>query len=150
MQAGPGRPKNSPNKVTNQMKHEFLTVYDALQNEDNPNIGKEIYPKHLYKWAKANPNQFYNIVSKLIPANYETKTDLNVSGEVDIKYILTNADKVAREARLIQQDTKLIENKDIILLTNTTNIIDSNCTEETKLQDTPLTKEIQYKEDNNE
>lgn len=53
---GPGRPKGSVNKMTQNVKDAFQSAYDGAGGI-----------KAFTDWAKANPNLFYPLYSKLLP-----------------------------------------------------------------------------------
>jgi hypothetical protein len=52
-----GRTKGTPNKTTVAVKEAFKLAFDDLGGVDA-----------LVTWAKTNPTQFYQLYSKLIPA----------------------------------------------------------------------------------
>lgn len=61
-----GRPRGVQNKITREVKEAFRAVFEALQEDET-----QLYS--LKEWAKANPGQFYQLASKLIPAVNQTK-----------------------------------------------------------------------------
>lgn len=65
-----GRPLGSPNKLSGTVKENIVQVFD--------DIGGLSF---MADWAKENPNQFFNIYSKLLP--------LQVSGEGGGAVLLT-------------------------------------------------------------
>ena len=70
---GPGRPKGLPNKIPSTVKQGFLDAFKHLQGDPQ---------KNLIAWAKKNPNLFYPLISKLIPAEvkgaFTGKTTLEI------------------------------------------------------------------------
>lgn len=56
---GQGRPKGSPNKLTNTFKTVVLDEINRLG------------PEHLHKWALENPGDFYKVAARLIPQSRE-------------------------------------------------------------------------------
>lgn len=72
--AGSGRKKGSQNKLTTTVKDTVLSVFNQLQED----------PKHnLLKFATNYPREFYNIASRLIPAEMTAK----VTGDTIIRFI---------------------------------------------------------------
>ena len=63
-----GRPKGVPNKTTQEMRQVWIEAFHLLQ-EDNKT--------KLSTWAAENPEKFYSLAQKLIPA--EVKTELSGS-----------------------------------------------------------------------
>jgi hypothetical protein len=61
-----GRQKGTPNKTTTAVKEAFRQAFDDLGGIEA-----------LVKWASANPTQFYQLFSKLIP----TEIDATLSGK---------------------------------------------------------------------
>ena len=59
------RPKGIPNKLTGEIKESFVKAFHLLQKGNGP--------ASLGKWAEANPDKFYPLISKLFP--------LEVTGE---------------------------------------------------------------------
>lgn len=57
----PGRPKGTPNRITAEVREVFAKAFHSLQLN-------EAEPYHLVSWAKKNPKEFYQLASKLIPA----------------------------------------------------------------------------------
>lgn len=69
-----GRPKGVQNKLTKTVKDTVLSVFNQLQED----------PKHnLLKFATNYPREFYNIASRLIPAEMTAK----VTGDTIIRFI---------------------------------------------------------------
>lgn len=62
--AGKGRPKGVPNKVTASMRQAWMDAFDKLGGVDA-----------LVAWGRTNPDDFYKAVTKLIPL------DLTSGGE---------------------------------------------------------------------
>jgi hypothetical protein len=70
---GPGRPKGLQNKFTRTVKVAFEEAFKDLQEDESD-------PAHLKRWARANPTQFYQIASKLIPAELNANVTGNLAG----------------------------------------------------------------------
>jgi len=64
--AGKGRPKGSPNRVTKAAKEAFALAFESLGGVDA-----------LSTWARKNPGEFYKLYARLIPTE--------VSGEVAVR-----------------------------------------------------------------
>lgn len=70
---GAGRKPGVPNKITLSVKEAVLETFQNLGGV-----------KHMTKWAKDNPSDFYRIAAKLIPQQIEadvTQTHKVVSAE---------------------------------------------------------------------
>lgn len=77
-----GRQKGkSINKNTRMVKDVFATVFSQLQTDRKAS---------LKKWAKANPTEFYKLVSKLIP--------VQVAGDIDNPLIIHWHEQLTDEA----------------------------------------------------
>ena len=75
--SGSGRKKGSQNKLTTTVKDCVLSVFNQLQSD----------PRHnLLQFAKGNPKDFYQIASRLIPAEMTTKVD----GDIKITFVRKN------------------------------------------------------------
>jgi hypothetical protein len=57
---GSGRKPGSPNKLSATVKQNVIDVFEQLGGVD-----------HMTKWAQENPNNFYNIYSKIMPTQTE-------------------------------------------------------------------------------
>lgn len=69
-----GRVAGTPNKLTATVKDTVLSVFNQLQED----------PKHnLLKFATKYPREFYNIASRLIPAEMTAK----VSSDTVIRFV---------------------------------------------------------------
>lgn len=68
-----GRPKGSTNKIGQELKESFVKAFHLLQKDD----GK---PYALGKWAEANPDKFYPLISKLFP----TEIEANLKGGITV------------------------------------------------------------------
>lgn len=68
--AGKGRKKGVPNKITASVKEAFELAFKNLQNKPGAKLDD---------WAEANPTDFYKIASKLIPSAVQAE----VTGSVD-------------------------------------------------------------------
>jgi len=66
---GPGRPKGSQNKLQRTVKAAFGEAFENLQSDPECN---------LETWGRANPKEFYQLASKLIP----TEIDATVRGSL--------------------------------------------------------------------
>lgn len=66
---GPGRPKGVQNKLTRTVKEAFGQAFEKLQDDPDCN---------LETWGRANPKEFYQLASKLIP----TEVDATVRGNL--------------------------------------------------------------------
>ncbi len=66
--AGKGRAKGVPNKLTRTVKECFEQVFKDLQADPKK-------PYALGRWAQDNPTEFYKIGSKLIPAEIKGQMD---------------------------------------------------------------------------
>lgn len=62
--AGKGRPKGSPNKVTASIKAALQNAFDDLGGVPS-----------LVKWGKGNPSEFYALWGRLIPKEHEHSGD---------------------------------------------------------------------------
>ncbi len=69
----PGRPKGAVNKTTKSALELFEATAKFLQEGTNPD---KVYPKHLLKWAMANPKEFYKIYGKRLPQAIEVKGEI--------------------------------------------------------------------------
>lgn len=56
MEAGPGRPKGSPNKISAQLKDMILNALDKAGGED-----------YLQRQAEENPTAFLSLIGKVLP-----------------------------------------------------------------------------------
>jgi predicted transcriptional regulator len=65
-----GRPKGVTNKLTRSVKEVFQAAFDEMQQTKHAN---------LLTWGKENPNEFYRLTAKLIPAAMEVKADIQVN-----------------------------------------------------------------------
>lgn len=83
-----GRPKGSLNKTTRAVKETFEKVFDAIQDDGLAN---------LESWAKENPDKFYPLAAKLIPAE--------ITGQIQIVPVLNVLTSRADDAKLIEGDT---------------------------------------------
>lgn len=72
---GPGRPKGSPNKLTRTVRQAFEEAFEELNRDPDK-------PYALAQWGKKNPDKFYLLSQKLIPAQVEAKVDATVD-EID-------------------------------------------------------------------
>lgn len=61
---GPGRPAGLQNKLTRSVKDAFGEAFSALQ--EDPEVKLEV-------WGRANPREFYQLASKLIPTEINAK-----------------------------------------------------------------------------
>lgn len=68
---GPGRPKGSQNKLTKTVKEAFGEAFARLQEDPEA-------AHNLIVWGMANPKEFYQLASKLIP----TEVDATVRGSL--------------------------------------------------------------------
>lgn len=66
-----GRAKGTPNKLSSTAKENIIAVFNRLDGTAG-----------MAKWAKANPTQFYQIYSKLIPTEIEGKIDASLTVEI--------------------------------------------------------------------
>lgn len=57
--AGKGRPRGIPNKLTKSAREAFQLAFDESGGPDG-----------LTKWAKANPTEFYKLYARLIPVEH--------------------------------------------------------------------------------
>jgi len=57
---GSGRKAGVPNKLSATAKQNVIDVFEQLGGVD-----------HMTKWAQENPNNFYNIYSKIMPTQTE-------------------------------------------------------------------------------
>jgi len=55
-----GRKAGVPNKLSSTVKENVIAVFEQLGGVD-----------HMTKWAQENPNNFYNIYSKIMPTQTE-------------------------------------------------------------------------------
>ena len=62
--------KGVPNKITRTVKEVFQAAFDEMQQTKHAN---------LLTWGKENPNEFYRLTAKLIPAAMEVKADIQVN-----------------------------------------------------------------------
>lgn len=60
--AGKGRPKGSPNKLTKSAREAFQLAFAVLNRSGSKNT--------LAKWAAANPTEFYKLYARLIPVEH--------------------------------------------------------------------------------
>ena len=65
-----GSRKGVPNKITRTVKEVFQAAFDEMQQTKHAN---------LLTWGKENPNEFYRLTAKLIPAAMEVKADIQVN-----------------------------------------------------------------------
>lgn len=72
--AGKGRVKGVPNKLTSSVRDAFKHVFMLLQQGDTPETRKA----SLDEWAKRNPAAFYQLAARLIPA----EVNLSVTGKL--------------------------------------------------------------------
>ena len=78
-----GRQKGQPNKFTD-LKQAYLDVFDQIEKKS---LEKDSAVKSFFKWATKNDrNQgmFYQMVSKMLPANVA----MDHSGKIDSKLII--------------------------------------------------------------
>ncbi len=76
----PGRIKGTKNKLTKSVRETVLQVFNELQGDPKDN---------LYAFAKKYPREFYNIASRLIPA----EVNATVEGETVIRFIRDEGDQ---------------------------------------------------------
>ncbi len=69
------RPAGVPNRLNGEIKESFVKAFHMLQKNDND-------PAALVPWAKANPDKFYPLISKLFP----TEIDASIKGTMTIKW----------------------------------------------------------------
>lgn len=74
--AGIGRQRGTPNKVTKAFKEATLRVFDRLGGDDA-----------LLKWAQGNPTEFYKIAARLIPH------EVSHSGEIRLPTVIDELHK---------------------------------------------------------
>ena len=65
-----GKTKGSVNKITKTVKEVFQAAFDEMQQTKHAN---------LLTWGKENPNEFYRLTAKLIPAAMEVKADIQIN-----------------------------------------------------------------------
>ena len=65
-----GSRKGTPNKLTKSVKEVFQAAFDEMQQTKHAN---------LLTWGKENPNEFYRLTAKLIPAAMEVKADIQIN-----------------------------------------------------------------------
>lgn len=63
-----GRPKGSPNKVSNDVRLQILGTYKKLGGD-----------KFMLEWAKQEPTEFMKIYAKLIPREEKVTMDATVA-----------------------------------------------------------------------
>lgn len=76
--AGKGRKKGVPNRLTRSIKEAIESTMTSLQRTKKHN---------LTTWAKANPTEFYKLAAKLIPHS------LQVSGKLTLEQLIAEAEK---------------------------------------------------------
>lgn len=64
-----GKPKGAQNKTTKAIKEAVQAAFDELQEDPKVN---------LVAWGKENPSAFYQLASKLIPAEIKADVDGSV------------------------------------------------------------------------
>lgn len=62
-----GRPKGVPNKFTASIRDAFREAFDRMGGVEA-----------LIEWGKGNPDDFYKLISRLIPVQAEVKADGNI------------------------------------------------------------------------
>jgi hypothetical protein len=67
--AGPGRPKGKPNKTTILLRDAIAAVFVDLQEEEGGGH------KHMLKWARENPTEYYRIAARHLPVTIESDGD---------------------------------------------------------------------------
>ena len=67
---GAGRKAGSPNKLTSTVKQAFEDAFNMMQESKTAN---------LVTWGQENPTQFYQLASKLIPADINAKVSAAVT-----------------------------------------------------------------------
>jgi hypothetical protein len=76
-----GRPKGSKNKITNDVRQIFHTIYNEMGNQEE--IEDQITGRKrkmtgneaMMKWARENQTEFYRLYGKMIPTTQETMAD---------------------------------------------------------------------------
>lgn len=66
-----GRPKGSKNRVTATVKDNILAVYEKVGGRDG-----------MARWAKANPDAFYQMYGRLAPKEVIADVDANLTVEL--------------------------------------------------------------------
>ena len=64
------KPKGAINKITRSVKEVFQAAFDEMQETKHAN---------LLTCGKENPNEFYRLTAKLIPAAMEVKADIQIN-----------------------------------------------------------------------
>lgn len=72
-----GRIAGTPNILTKTVKDTLLEAFTALQEHPDSN---------LITWGENNPGPFYQIASKLIPAEISAKVDTTINNHDFSKY----------------------------------------------------------------
>jgi len=89
-----GRQKGTPNKFTN-LKQAFLDVFERIEKESEKNDSV----KSFYEWVLKNDRNrgmFYQLISKMLPAN------LTLDGDMKLTYIVS--EKVLPEVNEEEDD----------------------------------------------
>ncbi len=72
-----GRPKNSKNKVTNDVRESFHKAYANMGGFDENGKLIETGDEAFLKWARENQTEFYRLYAKMIPKTAELAEDLH-------------------------------------------------------------------------
>jgi hypothetical protein len=96
----PGRPKGAKNKITNDVRQIFHTIYNEMGNEaeiEDPKTGRKrkmTGNEAMMKWARENQTEFYRLYGKMIPTTQEIQTD---NHEDFLDELIVEADAVITE-----------------------------------------------------